>query len=650
MMMELMDCDLHRVIQSKQPLSEKHHKCFIKQVLEAIKAMHAIGVFHRDLKPGNILVSKDCQVRITDFGLARFMDEPTRSGQNDVSPMTEYVVTRWYRCPELLLSPNRPYSEAIDLWSIGCILAELLRRKPLFPGKNHANQVQLIFEVLGYSGDEDLGFPVTGEAAAFLDKRCRYRKQPLKKFIPEASDPALALVETLLTVNPADRPTASVALAHPFLGDAEILNDYSKNYLQRPTVEYFNFEHEKFSVAELKAMIDNEVFTAAANAYRYPNKNNVVPPPNKISGAAFGSSSSSSAVHKSAVDSATPAVSSSSAAAASHSLTSAHSNQNLSNNNNNRGIAASNDENESMRENGPDNGPASQLATQMKNTRLDKASQRDNPFSNRTAVPPLRGGERGGSNPNPNSEREEDTKQQLQKFLRSEGDRPSVGPSGSLLTAVRNDMGPPNTRGRKSVPKTPSPQKMDLILQKDYQNKQRIAGNNNNDSNSGLMNSARSSSNNSLGGGGDRMSSSSGSGRGARSTFPDDNNISNSNSNNNMITAKRDSSRGIASDNNNYDNNPVAKKVPGKGGIMGMGMPFPSLTNRLKFSSAGSSSSSTANTSNNPSKTSIPANVFSGDSYVQHNNQPTAINRSAAMVHTGSHIINDNYGSSNQHN
>ena len=97
MMMELMDCDLHRVIQSKQPLSEKHHKCFVKQILEAIKAMHAIGVFHRDLKPGNILVSKDCQVRITDFGLARFMDEPTRSGQNDVSPMTEYVVIPGWR-------------------------------------------------------------------------------------------------------------------------------------------------------------------------------------------------------------------------------------------------------------------------------------------------------------------------------------------------------------------------------------------------------------------------------------------------------------------------------------------------------------------------------------------------------------------------
>ena len=147
MVMELMDCDLHRIIQSKQALTDLHLKTFALQLLEGIKAMHAVGVFHRDLKPGNLLVSKDCQLRITDFGLARFMDERTLSGANANNPMTEYVVTRWYRSPELLLAPSRPYSEAIDMWSVGCIVAELLRRKPLFPGKSHANQVQLIFEV-----------------------------------------------------------------------------------------------------------------------------------------------------------------------------------------------------------------------------------------------------------------------------------------------------------------------------------------------------------------------------------------------------------------------------------------------------------------------------------------------------------------------
>lgn len=119
MYMELMDCDLHRIIQSKQPLNDTHYKCFAKQMLEGVRAMHSIGIFHRDLKPGNILVSKDCQLRITDFGLARFMDEVTLAGDNRQNPMTEYVVTRWYRCPELLLAPKEPYSSAVDIWSVG---------------------------------------------------------------------------------------------------------------------------------------------------------------------------------------------------------------------------------------------------------------------------------------------------------------------------------------------------------------------------------------------------------------------------------------------------------------------------------------------------------------------------------------------------
>ncbi len=150
MMMELMDCDLHKVIQSKQPLSDNHFKCFIKQLLEGVKTMHAMDIFHRDLKPGNILVSRDCQLRITDFGLARYMHSETLIGQNEQNPMTEYVVTRWYRAPELLLAPSKPYGSSIDLWSVGCILAELILRGPLFPGKSHAQQVSLVFEVLGF--------------------------------------------------------------------------------------------------------------------------------------------------------------------------------------------------------------------------------------------------------------------------------------------------------------------------------------------------------------------------------------------------------------------------------------------------------------------------------------------------------------------
>lgn len=261
MMMELMDCDLHRIIQSKQPLNDMHFKCFARQMLEGIKAMHKVGVFHRDLKPGNILVSKDCQLRITDFGLARFMDEETLLGQNRQNPLTEYVVTRWYRCPELLLSPNLPYSAAIDIWSIGCIIGELIKRKPLFPGKSHANQVQLILEVRGYKGPRDLGFELGAEASAFLEKRCRYPGKPLASFIPQVNDSSLRLLEQLLQLNPKLRPTAEQALQFDYVNDAQILCDYDdvESTPRRVDERFFDFEREEYKLEELQKMVRDEV-------------------------------------------------------------------------------------------------------------------------------------------------------------------------------------------------------------------------------------------------------------------------------------------------------------------------------------------------------------------------------------------------------
>lgn len=418
MMMEVMDCDLHRVIQSKQPLSEKHFKCFIKQILEGIKAMHAIGVFHRDLKPGNILVSKDCQLRITDFGLARYMDDFTRSGDNQLNPMTEYVVTRWYRCPELLLSPNRPYNEAIDLWSIGCILAELLRRKPLFPGKSHANQVQLIFEVLGYSNVRELGFPISAEAAAFLDKRCRFRKQPLSKVIPDASPDALHLLESLLELCPDNRPTAAEALEFSFLDGAEVLHDYSRSYLSKPSSDFFDFEKEKYTALELKKMIELEVRLSAAYAYQYGQE--VVSLPNVDSSTALNSKN---------VD------------------------------------AESKNETEDT-----DQGPASQLATQLRNSKLEKS--KENPFRSFSKAEVNDG--------RPKSSDETVSGINTKPLMRSGSASAATGEGNvanvNILSAIRNsEGGGVPSRSRRSAPKTPSPQKIDAILQKDLNNKKRFA-------------------------------------------------------------------------------------------------------------------------------------------------------------------------------
>lgn len=124
---ELMETDLHRVIYSRQDLSEDHTRYFIYQLLKGLHYMHSANVMHRDLKPSNLLCNKNCVLKICDLGLARgFEDEDENK--------TEYVVTRWYRAPEIILKASE-YNKAIDVWSVGCIFAELLGRTPLFPGK-----------------------------------------------------------------------------------------------------------------------------------------------------------------------------------------------------------------------------------------------------------------------------------------------------------------------------------------------------------------------------------------------------------------------------------------------------------------------------------------------------------------------------------
>ena len=127
---ELMETDMHRVIRT-QDLSDDHCQYFIYQTLRALKAMHSANVLHRDLKPSNLLLNANCDLKVCDFGLAR----SAASSEDNSGFMTEYVATRWYRAPEIMLT-FKEYTKAIDVWSVGCILAEMLNGKPLFPGKD----------------------------------------------------------------------------------------------------------------------------------------------------------------------------------------------------------------------------------------------------------------------------------------------------------------------------------------------------------------------------------------------------------------------------------------------------------------------------------------------------------------------------------
>lgn len=124
-----METDLSQIIKSNQPLSDDHIQFFLYQILRGLKYIHSAGIYHRDLKPRNLLVNSNCDLKICDFGLARADIEELQTAQ---TALTDYIATRWYRAPEVILSWKK-YGPAIDVWSVGCILAELIIRKPLLP-------------------------------------------------------------------------------------------------------------------------------------------------------------------------------------------------------------------------------------------------------------------------------------------------------------------------------------------------------------------------------------------------------------------------------------------------------------------------------------------------------------------------------------
>ncbi|CAN1249429.1 Mitogen-activated protein kinase 3 [Linum perenne] len=195
---ELMDTDLHQIIRSNQGLSEEHCQYFLYQLLRGLKYIHSAHVIHRDLKPSNLLLNANCDLKICDFGLAR------PASENEF--MTEYVVTRWYRAPELLLN-SQDYTAAIDVWSVGCIFMELMNRKPLFPGKDQVHQMRLLTELLGTPAESDLGFIRNEDARKYIRQLSPQPRQSLGKLFPHVHPLAIDLVDKMLSFDPAKRIT-----------------------------------------------------------------------------------------------------------------------------------------------------------------------------------------------------------------------------------------------------------------------------------------------------------------------------------------------------------------------------------------------------------------------------------------------------------
>lgn len=210
---DYMESDLHAVIRANI-LEEIHKQYIIYQLLKALKYMHSGQLLHRDIKPSNILLNSDCQVRVCDFGLARSVVQLPDTKANPV--LTDYVATRWYRPPEILLG-STSYQMGVDMWSVGCILGELLSGKPIFPGTSTMNQLDRIMQVTGYPTPEDIESMKSPFAATMLESLPKNRPKPLVEMFPRASSEALDLLRLCFQFNPGRRITAKDALRHPYV-------------------------------------------------------------------------------------------------------------------------------------------------------------------------------------------------------------------------------------------------------------------------------------------------------------------------------------------------------------------------------------------------------------------------------------------------
>nr|CAD2193816.1 unnamed protein product [Meloidogyne enterolobii] len=269
---EYMEADLHNVIKKMTILKDIHKQYIMCQLFRAIKFLHSGNVLHRDLKPSNVLLDAECRVKLADFGLARSFSQMDDSldGSN-VPELTEYVATRWYRSPEILLAAKH-YTKGVDMWSLGCILAEMLLGKALFPGSSTINQIERIMNTIQRPSKNDIESIGSAYASSVLEKMPQWPKKPLDIVLSQTTPEALDLVSRLLIFAPHKRLNVEQCLEHPYVSQFH-------NKAEEPSLDYEVRlplpDHIQLSIHEYRDKLYEIISTKKVNIQRinYPNIN-----------------------------------------------------------------------------------------------------------------------------------------------------------------------------------------------------------------------------------------------------------------------------------------------------------------------------------------------------------------------------------------
>jgi len=204
---EYLDQDLKKYMDTMKSVDVNQSKRYLHQLLSGIAYCHTNRILHRDLKPQNLLLDVDGNIKLADFGLARAFGLPFRS-------YTHEVVTLWYRAPEILLG-CKMYSTAVDIWSMGCIFVEMITRSALFPGDSEIDQLFKIFRMLGTPNEKV--WPKISSLKDYNRDFPKWKPQSLGDVVPALDSKGLDLVNKMLTYRPSNRISAREAMSHPFL-------------------------------------------------------------------------------------------------------------------------------------------------------------------------------------------------------------------------------------------------------------------------------------------------------------------------------------------------------------------------------------------------------------------------------------------------
>ncbi|XP_002722978.2 cyclin-dependent kinase 3 isoform X1 [Oryctolagus cuniculus] len=210
---EFLSQDLKKYMDSTPASQLPMHlvKSYLFQLLQGVNFCHSHRVIHRDLKPQNLLISERGAIKLADFGLARAFGVPLRT-------YTHEVVTLWYRAPEILLG-CKFYSTAVDVWSVGCIFAEMVTRKALFPGDSEIDQLFRIFRTLGTPSEAT--WPGVTQLPDYKGSFPKWTRRGLEEIVPDLEPEGKDLLVQLLQYDPSQRISAKAALAHPYFSPAE---------------------------------------------------------------------------------------------------------------------------------------------------------------------------------------------------------------------------------------------------------------------------------------------------------------------------------------------------------------------------------------------------------------------------------------------